>query len=41
MRRDPEVAAVLWQQLLRFERLIVPLSWRRAVRWRRRYARGR
>jgi hypothetical protein len=41
MRREPEVAPVLWQQFLRFERLILPLAWRRARRWRRRLFRGR
>ena len=28
MRREPEVAPVLWQQTLRFEALVLPKSWR-------------
>lgn len=35
LRREPEVVLVAWQQALRVERLIVPRSWRRAVRWRK------
>jgi hypothetical protein len=41
IRREPEVFPVLWQQLLRFERLVFPSSWRRAAIWRRRYLRGK
>jgi len=37
IRREPEVLPVLWQQVLRFERLVLPKSWRRGVAWRRRY----
>jgi hypothetical protein len=41
IRREPEIFPVLWQQVLRFERLVFPPSWRRAGLWRRRYLRGR
>jgi hypothetical protein len=41
IRREPEIFPVLWQQFLRFERLVFPGSWRRAALWRRRYLRGR
>lgn len=41
IRREPEIFPVLWQQVLRFERLVFPASWRRAGVWRRRYLRGR
>jgi hypothetical protein len=41
IRREPEIFPVLWQQLLRFERLVLPRRWRRAGVWRRRYFRGR
>jgi hypothetical protein len=41
IRRDPEIFPVLWQQALRLERLIVPVTWRRAGIWRRRYFRTR
>lgn len=37
IRREPEVLPVLWQQVLRFERGVLPKSWRRGVAWRRRY----
>jgi hypothetical protein len=37
IRREPEVLPVLWQQVLRFERLVLPASWRRGIAWRRRY----
>lgn len=37
IRREPEVLPVLWQQVLRFERLVLPPSWRRGVTWRRRF----
>ena len=40
IRREPEVFPVLWQQVLRFERMVVPMRWRRAGRWRRRYFRS-
>ena len=39
LRRDPEVMAVAYQQVLRIERLIIPHDWRRAKAWRRRYLR--
>jgi hypothetical protein len=39
IRREPEVLPVLWQQVLRFERAVLPKSWRRGVAWRRRYFR--
>src|SRR5262249_23870679 len=35
LRREPEVAPVAWQQLLRFEKLLFPRRWRIAVRTRR------
>lgn len=41
IRREPEIFPVLWQQALRVERLIVPLRFRRAGTWRRRYLRAR
>jgi hypothetical protein len=41
IRRDPEVWPVLWQQTLRFERLILPTRWRRAGAWRRQYLRAK
>jgi hypothetical protein len=41
IRRDPEIFPVLWQQALRFERLIIPRGLRRAGIWRRRYFRAR
>jgi hypothetical protein len=41
IRRDPEVWPVLWQQTLRFERLVVPVRWRRAGAWRRKYLRAK
>ena len=41
IRREPEVFPVLWQQALRFERMVLPYRWRRAVSWRRRYFRAR
>jgi hypothetical protein len=41
IRRDPEIFPVLWQQLLRTERLILPPRYRRAVAWRRRYLRAK
>jgi hypothetical protein len=36
LRREPEVAAVAWQQVLRTERLLLPRGWRPARRVRRR-----
>ncbi len=39
IRREPEVAPVFWQQVLRFERMILPRNWRRGSLWRRRYFR--
>ena len=41
LRRDPEVVPVAWQELLRFERLIMPRTWRFARRLRRRWFRSR
>lgn len=41
IRREPEVVPVLWQQALRFERLIMPPRLRRAGRLRRRYFKRR
>jgi hypothetical protein len=41
IRREPEIAPVAWQQVLRLERGLVPARWRRAGRWRRRYLRQR
>jgi hypothetical protein len=41
IRREPEVFPVLWQQVLRFERTVLPYRWRRAGIWRRRYFKGR
>jgi hypothetical protein len=37
LRREPEVAPVAWQALLRIERGILPRSWRFAARTRRRF----
>jgi hypothetical protein len=39
LRRDAPVGPVAWQQLLRFERLIMPKSWRVAMRLRHRVIR--
>jgi hypothetical protein len=36
LRREPEMILVAWQQTLRIERLVLPSSWRIAVKWRRR-----
>jgi hypothetical protein len=36
LRREPEVAPVAWQQVLRFERLVMPRAWRIAMRLRHR-----
>lgn len=41
IRREPEVIPVIWQQFLRFERLVMPPTWRRAGAWRRRYLRAK
>ena len=41
IRREPEVFPVLWQQVLRFERTVLPYRFRRAGIWRRRYFKGR
>ena len=41
LRRDPQVAPVAWQQMLRFERLVMPKSWRVAMRVRHRVFRRR
>ena len=35
LRRRPEVAPVVWHELLRSERFFLPRSWRRLGRWRR------
>ena len=37
LRREPEVIPVAWQALLRFERLVLPRSWRFARKVRRRW----
>lgn len=39
LRRDPEVIPVVYQQVLRIERLVIPHHWRRVSHWRRRYFR--
>jgi hypothetical protein len=39
LRKEPEVLQVAWQQALRMERLVIPRSWRIAVRTRRRWKR--
>ena len=36
LRREPEVFPVVWQQLLRMERVVLPKRVRVASRWRRR-----
>lgn len=41
IRREPEVIPVLWQQVLRFERTVLPPRLRRAGAWRRRYFKRR
>jgi hypothetical protein len=41
IRREPEVFPVLWQQVLRFERTVLPSRFRRAGAWRRRYFKRR
>jgi hypothetical protein len=41
LRRNPEVAAVLWQQFLRTERVLLPRAWRRARALRRWWFRRR
>jgi predicted membrane chloride channel (bestrophin family) len=41
LRRDPEIVAVLWQQYLRAERLVLPPRFRFAAKTRRRFARRR
>jgi hypothetical protein len=41
IRREPEIFPVLWQELLRFERLVLPPRLRRAGLWRRRHFRRR
>jgi hypothetical protein len=41
IRREPEVMPVLWQQALRFEKVILPSRWRRLAGWRRRFLRAR
>lgn len=39
LRREPEVAAVAWQQVLRVEKVFLPKSWRMGKQLRRRYFR--
>ena len=39
LKREPEVAAVTWQQLLRIERVFLPKSWRMGKQLRRKYFR--
>jgi hypothetical protein len=39
LRREPEVAPVLWQAALRWERMMLPRSWRFAGKTRRRWRR--
>jgi hypothetical protein len=39
LRRDPEIAAVAWQQALRLEKVFLPKSWRMGKNLRRRYFR--
>jgi hypothetical protein len=39
LRREPEVAAVAWQQALRIERVFLPKSWRMGKQLRRKYFR--
>ena len=39
LRREPEVAPVAWQALLRVERGMLPKSWRFAAKTRRRFSR--
>ena len=41
IRREPEVLPVIWQQMLRFERLVLPPTWRRCAAWRKRYFKRR
>jgi len=41
LRREPEVAPVAWQAVLRLERRVLPRSWRFAVKARRRWWRKR
>jgi hypothetical protein len=41
LRKNPEIAAVAWQQALRVERLLIPRKLRRLVRMRRRMRRRR
>ena len=35
LRSPPEVAPVVWHELLRTERWVLPCRWRRLARWRR------
>jgi hypothetical protein len=37
LRRDPEVMPVVWQQVLRFERMVLPQSWHFARKLRLKY----
>ncbi|HZZ86986.1 MAG TPA: hypothetical protein VFE13_01505 [Caulobacteraceae bacterium] len=39
LRREPEVAPVLWQAALRWERMMLPRTWRFAGKTRRRWRR--
>ena len=39
MRREPEVVPVVWQQVLRTERMVLPRKWRVSRKLRVRYFR--
>ena len=39
LKREPEVAAVAWQQALRIEKVFLPKSWRMGKQLRRKYFR--
>jgi hypothetical protein len=40
LKREPEVAAVAWQQALRIEKVFLPKSWRMGKQLRRKYFRA-
>jgi len=40
LRKEPEVLAVFWQQVLRLERMVLPRMWRPARKIRRRIVRS-
>ncbi len=40
LRTPPEVAPVIWHEVLRTERWVLPRAWRRLARWRRRLREG-